>query len=171
MTEIELPDDTEAPEMFFDHISEATSTRRIADTLQQDGKKYREAKKTDLTKAQQRDYWPKLDKHFTDGSTGVPYKIVGVGYLITDALGRKSKTPKTPMFRHYNINLFDFEPRDAGDFEWMPCAELLRDPDSNYTIIDNRGTASRFQRGKNKERRNTLSVLCVQKNCFKFPDF
>jgi len=137
VTEIELPDDTEAPEMFFDHISGATSTRRIADTLQQDGTKYREAKKTDLTKAQQRDYWPKLDKHFTDGSTGVPYKIVGIGYLITDALGRKSKTPQTPMFRHYNTNLFDFEPRDAGDFEWMPCAELLRDPDTEWNGLRN----------------------------------
>ena len=134
-TAIGFLDEAQKPELFFDHLSGVTTTRRVADTLQQDGTKYRPATKADLTAAQQRDYLSKVNMHFSDGSTGVPYKIVGIDFLVTGADGRASKISKTPMFRHFNTDLYEFEPRDAGDFEWIPCAELLRDPDTtwNYT--------------------------------------
>ena len=72
-----------------------------------------------------------MGKHFVDAFTGIAYKIVGIDFQVLDK-GAKSKIARTPLYKHYDTGLHDFPPRDEGDYEWMPCAELLRDPDTEW---------------------------------------
>ncbi len=50
---------------------------------------------------------------------------------------KPSKTPKTPFFKHYDTSLHSFPPRDDGDYEWIPCSELLRDPTTIWNTEKN----------------------------------
>ena len=128
--EIELGDDGELPELHYNHLTGVASTRPVAEVLQQDGSRYRAAASTQLNKQQQH-YFEKVGKHFVDASTGIAYKIVGIDFQVLDK-GAKSKIARTPLYKHYDTGLHDFPPRDEGDYEWMPCAELLRDPDTEW---------------------------------------
>jgi hypothetical protein len=51
--EIELGDDGELPELYYNHLTGLTSTTPVADALHQDGSRYRAAAKTQLSKQQQ----------------------------------------------------------------------------------------------------------------------
>jgi hypothetical protein len=166
-TDIGFLDEAQKPELFFDHLSGVTTTRRVADTLQQDGTKYRLATKADLTAAQQRDYLSKVNTHFTDGSTGVSYKIVGINFLVTDSKGKASKISKTPMFKHFNTDLYEFEPRDDGDFEWIPCAELLKDPDTTWNYTRNTFEANTAELAINMLSRTLENDLTGEFDCYR----
>jgi len=130
IVEIETSDDDTQPELHYNHLTGTVSTRKVADILQQDGSKYRRVTKTQLNKNQQH-YFEKMGHHFVDGSTGIAYKIVGID-LQESHKGKKSKFSKTPLYKHYDTGLHDFPPRDDGDYEWISCAELLRDPETEW---------------------------------------
>lgn len=101
-----------------------------------DGSRYTAARSNDL-RINQRDYLSKIGMRFTDLSEHRSYKIVSVDFQ-THHQGNRSSTPKTPYFKHYDVGLHEFAPRSDADFEWIPCAELLRDPDTAWDIVINR---------------------------------
>jgi hypothetical protein len=125
---IDSDDDASLPDLHYNHLTGTVSTRPVADPNQQDGSRYRRTVKTQLNKTQQR-YFDRVNHHFIDGSTGAAYKIVAIDFQELDR-GAKSKISKTPLFKHYDTGLHDYPPRDDGDYEWISCAELLRDPDT-----------------------------------------
>jgi hypothetical protein len=145
VTSIGITEVEDEPELHFNHLTGTTSTKVVADTLQQDGTRYRPATARDMTAKQKNLYQTRIDRHFTDGSTGVAYKIVGIDFQISDENGKATSVPKTPFFKHYDTALHDFAPRDAGDYEWMPCAELLRDPDTEWMSELNAAEANSAQ--------------------------
>jgi hypothetical protein len=140
-TEIELPIAEERPELHYDHLSGMTSTRPVADILQEDGSRYCAALKSQLCKLQIDKFWGKRGMFFTDASSGISYQIVGIDYQ-TKNQGARSGAPRTLFFKHFDTNLHEFPPRADGDYEWMPCSELVSDPDTVWDTEKNAVYAS-----------------------------
>jgi len=132
---IQLNDESHLPDLYYNHLTGQSSIRPVAEILQQDGSTYRAALKSQLSKNQQI-YFSKINQFFIDSSSGTEYKIVGIDFQVQHQ-GRPSKIPKTPFFKHYDTSLHNFAPRDDGDYEWIPCSELLRDPTTTWNANKN----------------------------------
>jgi len=133
--DLQLGDDHNLPDLHYNHITGQVSTRPVADILQQDGSTYVPVSKSKLSKSQQT-YFTKLNHHFVDSSSGIEYQIVGIDFQVRHQ-GKPSPHPKTPLFKHYDTSLHNYPPRDDGEYEWISCSELLRDPTTVWNTTKN----------------------------------
>ena len=90
---------------------------------------YIQQSKSDMTKKTQTKYFQKIGMCFYDIATSQNFKITGV-YLCPSST---FVGPKTPLYRLYDIDKFPGGPTLDHDYDYQPCAELLRSRDVQWS--------------------------------------
>ena len=101
---------------------------------------YRTAVKSELN-TKQKHYFMKVHMQFYDRSETKWYKITDVMFLSN----KRGPGSKTPYYQFYDVLMYPGSPTRGEDYEYMPCAEVLRHPDIAFDDRANRATVHEKQ--------------------------
>ena len=83
----------------------------------------------------------KVHMQFYDRSETKWYKITDVMFLSN----KRGPGSKTPYYQFYDVLMYPGSPERGEDYEYMPCAEVLRHPDIAFDDRANRATVHEKQ--------------------------